>query len=173
VVPEFDPATLQFLNHIGKILRRTHDRAALWVRHQSTAPQDSTESTHLTHLIGHRDRGIETQPAVFNALDNVVASDKVGSGFLGDANGLTSGKDENTGLPPSTVRQNDRTPDVLVRVPGVNPEPDMRVNALIKPGVGRGPRQFQPLGRTVQAAGLDALDRFYILLPSFWHVCLL
>src|SRR5437773_2238587 len=89
-------------------------------------PSSRREAWRLT--LRRRERGIEVGPAVRHALHQVVATDNVGAGLLGLPRPVADSENRDATLVAGAIGQDNRTADHLLRVAGVNPEPDVRLD---------------------------------------------
>ena len=136
VVAELDATALELADDARQILRGADDGAGLRVRHQAAAAEDPAEATDLAHLVGHRDCGVELEPAAVDLLDEVVAAGVVGAGLERDPLAFAGGEDENADALAGAVRQNDGRADGLVGLARIDAEPRVDLDGLVEVGVG-------------------------------------
>src|SRR4029450_7560023 len=77
VVAELDAPALQFADDPREILGVADHRAGARVRHQPAAAEDPAETADLAHLVGHRHRGVELEPAALDLLYVLLDADAV------------------------------------------------------------------------------------------------
>ena len=109
------------------------DRSGLRVRHESLGTEHFTETSDDAHHIGSRNDDIEIQPSLFLDLgDQLFAADKVCSCSLRLVQLGSLCKYQYTNLLSGSVRENDCTTDLLIRMTGVTGSSDMNLNRLVK-----------------------------------------
>ena len=87
----------------------------------------------MAHHVGRREGDVELEPAGFDPLDEVVATDLVGTGaqrFLGL---LALGEDRDPDGLARAVRQDDRAADHLVGVARVDAEAEVGLDRGVEP----------------------------------------
>ena len=109
-----------------------HDRAGARVRHQPAAAEDAAEAADLAHLVGHRDGGVELEPAALDLLHQIVDAGIVGAGLPRDPLGLARGEDEHAHDLAGAVRQHDRRADRLVGLARIDAEPGVNFDVSSK-----------------------------------------
>ena len=141
----FDLTGLQFLNGLRNVRR---DRAGLRVRHETLRTKDTTDAADDTHHIRGRNDSVEVEEVFFlDLLDKIFSADEIGTGFGRFRRFGVASKDEDTDLFARTVRQNDRTTDLLVGVTGVNTQTDVELNGFIELRLGALDHEIQRFGR--------------------------
>src|SRR5256712_4201427 len=158
-----DAATLDVLDRAANI---EGDTARARVRHQATRPQDLAQAADLAHHVRGRERDVEVEPAFLDPLDQVLGADVIGTG-LGRLAGLfTGGEHEHAALLAGAVRQDHRAADHLVGGPGVDAQPEVRLDRAVE--FRSGTLQHEPyrlVGRVLLSAP-DGLGGFLVFLAT-------
>ena len=108
------------------------DGAGLGVRHQAAAAEDLAEPADQAHRVGRRERDVELEPAGLDLLDQVLATDLVGTGAQRLLGLLALGEDGDADDLARAVRQDDRAADHLVGVAGVDAEAEVRLDRRVE-----------------------------------------
>ena len=122
--------------------------ADLRVRHEASGSEDLTELSDNTHCIRGGDDDVEVHHAILDLCSKLLHSDELCAGCLGSLSVLTLGEYADAYLAAASVRKNDCSADILVRLLRVDSEVDRNVNA------------FNELG------GGDVLDKIYSLISG-------
>ena len=92
------------------------DGAGLRVRHQAARAEHLAEAPDAAHHVGRRDDRVEVHPAAEDLLDDLVAADEVGAGFLRFLLLVGAGNRQHPLALAEAVGQDDRAAHHLVRV---------------------------------------------------------
>src|SRR5699024_7138211 len=111
VNPEVDLSALDVSDRFRYI--RCHG-AGLRFRPQPARPKLTAYLTDLGHLVGRRDRRVETEPATLDTLDQLVRPDRIGTCRFGFRGLVTGGEHDNPCGLTGTVRQVHGAADHLV-----------------------------------------------------------
>ncbi len=112
--------------------------------HQATGTKQPAERADDAHHVGVAKRDVEVQEPALDLGGEIVAPDDVGAGGRGLLGVVTLGEHGDPNVLADPVRQRDRAADVLVALPGVDPQ------------VGRDLDRLDELRR---AEGLELSDR--------------
>ena len=131
VDPELDLAGLGLLDGLADV---EGDRAGLGVGHEALGAQDAAELADAAHDVGGGDDDVEVDPAAGDLLDDVVAAEVIGPGLLGLLDLLARGDDADLLRLARAVGQDDGASDHLVRILGIDPQPDVDVDGFVELG---------------------------------------
>jgi hypothetical protein len=127
-------------------------------------PEHTTEAADERHHVGRGDGQIEVHVALLNGFGEVVGADDVGSGVASLLCCLTGGEHgTRTFLPVPSGRATGAT-DHLIRLAGVDAEPDGDVDTFVERGLGQRLGQAHGLGGREQLVPVEGLGRIYELL---------
>ena len=165
--PEVDLAALQLCDSLRNLVgcnHRTHFR----VRHQTARAENPTNTTNLAHHVACRDGLIELQPVFrLNLGHEIVGTNDIRTCGFSCLGSLTLCEHGDTNRLTGSVRQADRATDHLIRVLGINAEPDCDVHALVEFCSRAGLDQFDslPHSHTILdvESGADCEEAFTLL----------
>src|SRR6266480_6165299 len=106
--------------------------AELRVRHEAARPEHFTEPPDLTHEIGRRDGRVEFHPAALDALHEVLGAHDVGPRLARLTLLLALREDRDAHRFADTVRQHHGAAHHLVRVLGIDAQPERQVDGLVE-----------------------------------------
>ena len=122
------------MNGLGDI----HGHGAdLGVRHQTTGTENTTEPTELAHHVRRRDDDVNIGPAFLDLGQILVRANHVRTGILGLLLLGTARDHENTHALAGAVGQDNGATDHLVRVTGIDVQPDRAIHGLVELGLGK------------------------------------
>ena len=107
-------------------------RSGFGVRHKTSRAKNATQLTHRLHHVRSRNTGIEIEPTALNFCDKILTTNKFSSGFFGFADFLTRCDHTNALGLAQAVRQHNRAPYHLVGMLGINSEPHVQLDGLVK-----------------------------------------
>ena len=102
-------------------------------------PSTRPELADDAHLVGRGDRDVEVEEALLDLRREIGRADHVGARVLGLARLLALGEDGDAHVLPDAVREHDRPAELLVGVPHVQAEPEVRLDGLVELGGRRCP----------------------------------
>jgi len=136
----------------------------LGVRHQASASKDGTKTTYVLHHVRGGDSHIEIHPTATDFLDQVVVTDKCGTGLASFLGLLSLGEYKYTLLGGELVGKDNRITDTLALLEG---KLDADFNSLIKLGKCNILYQGCSLFERVELGAVDFLDSIAIFLSVF------
>jgi hypothetical protein len=167
VHPEVDLPALDVLDGLGHV--RGHG-AGLRVRHEAARAEDAGDPPDLGHLVRGGDGGVEVQPALLDARDQVLGAHGVRAGGLRLGRLVAGREDDHTGGLAGAVRQVHRAADHLVRLARVHTQPHRDLDGGVHLRGGGGLlRQVRRLERAVEPLAVDQLGVLAVVLAAL-HV---
>ena len=127
-------------------------------------PRILPSSTDQAHRVRRRERDVELEPAGLDLLDEVFATDFVGTGPQRLLRLLALGEDGDPDALAGAVRQHDRAADHLVGVTRVDTEAQVRLDGRVEVDGRRLLRELGGLFRAVQPLAIDELGRVLVFL---------
>ena len=142
--------------------------AGFGVRHQALGTEHTAEAANNTHHIRSGDDNIKVKPVFLgDFLNKFISADIFSSGcsrFIGLG---AFGEDKHTHLFAGTVRQNNRSANLLIGVTGVNAQTDVAFHSFVKFGMSHFGDQLHCLAGVINFTRLELFHRFLIFLSSF------
>src|SRR4051794_19683644 len=108
------------------------DGAGLRVRHQAARTEDPAELPDIPHLVGRGDRDVEVGESLLDSLGEIGGADDVCTGLLGLLRLVALGEDGDLRVLAGSVGKHERSAELLVRMPDVQPEPEMDLDRLVE-----------------------------------------
>src|SRR3990170_1577573 len=126
---ELQLASLDLFNRARNIRR---NRTSFWIRHKAPRAQYLANPTDRGHHIRSCYSFVEIEPALANLLNELIAADEIGSGFLGFFLLFSLGESEHSYGLAHPVRQCHGSPHILIRLSGIYPQTDGQFDGFIK-----------------------------------------
>src|SRR5512133_2338397 len=165
---ELNAAQACFTDHARQVVR-LHDRGGLWVRHETARAQDTAEAANLAHHLRRRDRYIDVNPTALALGDQVVETDKSGSGLLGQAGAITLGEDQDTDRLAQPRRQQAGAAHLLIGMARINTQANVNFQGAIELRVRNLLDQVGRFLRRIVLIAINQLRGFEILLTVLSH----
>ena len=166
---ELDLAALDVGDSLGHVHRHG---AGLRVRHEAAGAQDLTETTDLAHEVGRGDSRVEVGVAGGHLLDELVATDLVGTGRAGLLRLGGVGEHDDLGGLTRAVRQVDRATDHLVRLARVDAQAERDLDGRVVLDRGGLLGETDRVQGRVHRVGVDLLCGGEVRLAALCHVLL-
>ncbi len=97
-----------------------------------TAATEHRPSEPTLPIISAVASGIEIDPAVADLGDEIIGSDEIGAGFLGNMRGFALGEDEHPNGATGSMRKRDGAANGLVGLPGVDAQTRVELDRLVE-----------------------------------------
>src|SRR5690242_17517766 len=143
------------------------DRAGLRVRHLPARAEDAPELADDAHLVGRRDGDVEVVEAFLDAGRQVVRADDVRAGLLSLTGLVAVGENRDASLAARAVREHQRAAQLLLGVADIEPEVEVRLDALVELRRLGVLEHADGLRRRVELLAVDRGARVPVLLAVF------
>jgi len=167
VHPELDLAGPDLVHGLGHVERHG---ACLGVGHETARAEHLAQTSHQLHHVGSRHHGLEIEPTLLDALDDLVAADLVGTSLLRLALLLARGDHEHAPcLAAQAVGKNDRPSHHLVGMLRIDPQAHRDLDRLVELRKGALLDQCQRFLQRVRWLRLDHVTGLGVLLSDSSH----
>ncbi|KXX63299.1 hypothetical protein AY586_16680 [Marichromatium gracile] len=163
---ELNSTTLGVFNSLGDVWRYSTD---LRVRHHAARAENLTETTDQWHHVRCCDHCVEIDRTALNFCNQIFSTNNVRTSNLSFFSLGIARKYGNANSLASTVRQNTRTTNHLVRMTRIYAEVDGKFNAFVELGLGPILEHGQSFTKTIGLVAINAFTGRFNALTYFRH----